>query len=347
MPSPVIQVTRRPLSNSIAINNSTSYDTGLKVLRQASYFNTVQKWQSYLPYEQKVCYGDNISIQIHSQRMGDYFKYPALFICDSNGDVIPGIDLSIAPFFKGVQTVDGNDYISPYNDGIDIPLVSSMWNFTLGSFPAQITADGIYYLRLENYEPTTLNTLVYYSEPMFLRSVWDNTMVFTFAYNGDNASKQIVQGGWFNDPGVNTDPYLPIFSMRAEGFINDFDPNALNIGYLQQGYEQLQIQTLQTTWWTLTIGENFMGIPYYMLQMITEALLADNLAIDNYWRVLYNPNGNSSLTKIWKKKDAQVIPLVYASTTIMDRFQEQQDFVVPYTTPLTRIFTSEFDTTFD
>ena len=336
-----------------AISNSLYFypevPSGLNVLGQASYGEQLMDWQPRLPYNQKALFTDNISLQFHcgySSSLATTLS-AAVYITDYLGNVIAGVDLNTAPYLKGVQTISGNTFTFP-NGGVNVPLKSYQWAFTFGDFPSEIPDGGDYYVKLvvslTDIHGTT--TSEYFSEVIRLTDSHPDTKLFQYLYNTNIASKNIVNSGWFNDYPTNSQPYTLSFSLRSEAYINLFSPKVINVGYSQQNYQQVQIKTRQVTTYTLKVGEISIGIPYYMLQKLTEALLADTLYIDNFAYIVYNPQGQTSLSDMWKIKDSDISPLVFAQTAIMLVSESQNALVSPTPPRYGRIFTDEFDDTF-
>ena len=335
-----------PKCNSVSMTPATP---NFNVLGQAPYADTIQDWQYPLPYTQKINFDDTITVQVHTTDNAGFLPvvYPMLYVCDYQKNVIISIDLNIAPFLKGVQHIPFNIYTEPAT-GATYPLITTMWSFKFSDLDFSGDYGGVYYLKMisQDYlDPTAFTT--FFSEPMFVDTSHQFTKQFQFSYNTNNSLKNIVVSGWFDDYPTNTQQYSPIFTQRAEAYINMFSPKVINIGYLQQQYQQKQIKAQQVRSWKLKVGEISLGIPYYMLEMLTEALLADTVTIDGYAYILYNPTGQSSLADLWKIRDADVVPLVFGECALMERYNSQSAIVTPTPSPYGRIFTSEFDTTFD
>jgi hypothetical protein len=339
----VNQVTIFPNSNSVkfAPANPLYY-----VLGQAPYGQTIQDWQEPLKYSQKVLNTDQLAIMVHYQydlaSLGSYIK---LYVCDQYQNIITGITatLNTYPYRKGNQHIAGNNFTDPYTS-IVTPLYTSLYVFNFEAFyPTYITYGQTYFLRLDNVSSDgTIQT--FYSEPLYVATSHKDTLLIQYSYNSNIANKNIVTTGWFNNSG-HTSPYNPVFSLRLEGYISDLNLKVINIGYLQQQYNQNQIKTEQRRTWQLCLGEISIGIPYYLLEMATEAMLADNIWINSYGYILFNPQGVTQLSDLWKKRDSINAPLVYASAPIMERYPEQQ--ALQTTIPSHRIFTGQFTAPFD
>lgn len=339
-------ITLFPPSTSVAFY--PAIPSGLNVLGQASYLQTIQNWQATIPYWQKIASDDELAILVHTQAsLATPITNPKLYICDQYLNEISAIDLSLAPYNKGTQFVSANTIINPYTQSLNY-LLSTLWVFKFSDFTADLGDSDFYYLRLDNYNQDTATVAtVCYSEPLLVRATHDNTLKFDFNYNTSNAQKNALISGWYDDYPTNTIPYSPVFSQRCEGYIYPLDIKALNIGYLQQSYLQNQLRTLQQRTWTLKLGEISTGIPDYMLEKVTEVMLADNVTIDGYPYILYNPSSSSNLADLWKVRGAgDAAPLRYAATAIMEKTDAQKALFDPVPYSFGGIFTGVFDGTF-
>jgi len=337
---PAQRITIFPLSNSVKISRDRDVPKGLQILGQAVYGLTIQDWQPAQQYYQKIGLNDTITIMVHVQGGSSIAK---LYLCDKYQQEISTIDLNVAPYFKGGQSLAGNTWTA-VSTGTSYPLNSYLFSFTPSAF-TDIVDGEFYYIRCDN-EMTGEDTLSYWSEPLNIATDHPDTMLFTFTYNSNVARKNIIIGGWYNDFPFNSDPYSAVFYQRCEALVSVFVPKVINVGYVKQSYSQVQIKTDQVSTFTLKVGEVSIGIPYYMLQMITEALLADKLTIDDFPYIVFNPQSQTSLSDLWKIKDSEIAPLIFASTTIALVSESQNAIANPGDNPFARIFTSEFSSAF-
>lgn len=321
MPAPPIAVFVN--SNSVSM---TPDDPDYFILGQAPYGQTIQEWQGVVGYAQKVLFTDSLTIMVHTPTRfntgtsevvsGDC----SLYICDKYKNVIA--DLNSAPYYKGKQTIAGNTLTVP-GELFALALKTFCWNFTFAS--QSISTNDFYYLKMTNVgDPgnASTTTRTYYSEPMQLNTAWRNTRRIEYSYNSNIASKGIINSGWFDNYPTNSINYNLKFSFRCEMYINQFVPKVINIGYQQQSYDPLQIKTQQKSVFALKAGEISQGIPYYMLRALTEALLADNVAIttaylsDNPMAFKIFTQSQPSLSDMWKIRDSDNSPLIYANCNI-------------------------------
>ena len=128
----------------------------------------------------------------------------------------------------------------------------------------------------------------------------------------------------------------------------------MNIGYLQQSYQQRQNQTnMLNPIYDLKVGENGLGIPWYMLWKLSAAIYADNLALINngdtygFGFTVFNQNTGSSPADIWKVTNFNDVDnLLRAGTQIMCN-GNPFDLVTPTPIPIGgRVFDDSFDSVF-
>jgi hypothetical protein len=328
----------------------------------------IQNWQYPNRYYQKVCFDDDIAIQMHTQHAVSIAATsyvcppPEMFLCDrydpntgtfhvigaaaDNTTSGSSVNLNVAPYLKGRQMITDNFFANPFTGASD-QLNTSLWSFNFTDLG--VITGGIYYILFVNYSYETYPTVVsqyLFSEPLSVLLHHRNTLYFETSYNANNARKNVVVSGWYDDYPTNSISYSPVFPLRCEGYILDQDPKAINIGYLQQLYDQNQIFTEQKRMKVLKVGELSTGIPQYMLEMVTAAILSDLWTIDGYSYICFNPSPQTSLSDMWKSKRDDNWTLLFASTPIMERFEAQGAILSPDTDVFGRIFTGEFSDEF-
>jgi len=350
---------------------------GLAVLGQSPYgVSGIQSWQFPAKYYQKLLFSDNIVIQMHTQYaisdsgVSRLCPPPLMYLCDyydpntgayhvigaatNNTTVGSSIDLNVAPYFKGSQLISGNDYTNPYTGSVD-PLASYMWSFNFEDLSLDSPANegAIFYVLFVNRSYETYPTVAYqylFSEPFMVRESklsYSPTLYLESGYNANvGGDKNIVITGWYDDYPTNSSSYSPVFTKRFEGYIIDFDPKAVNVGYLQQMYDQQQVFTQQKRMKILKVGELSLGIPPYLLEMITTSILSDMWIIDRYSYICFNPSSQTTLSDIWKTRRDDNRTLLYANTPIMERYSAQAAIVSPTPDMFGRIFTGEFSDEF-
>lgn len=284
---------------------------------QASYSELIQTWQSPVPYIQKVGLEDKLCIQVHTQLNATVLTtLPQLFICDKYKTRLTAYDLSVAPWYKGSQRIEGNNFYNIY-DGTTLDLLTTTWAFAFKNF----IDEGTYYLELVNNADTD-PPISYYSEPLFVRNSLNNTIKFDISYNANNSRKAVVIGGWWNDYPTNSISYNPEFSFRLEGFLKFKTTLSVLIAYLNGNYNQRNIQSQSFDIFDLKIGDLTQGIAAYVMQKANECMLADNIYISSnqYPKpqkyILHLPEGTSKPTEIFKLRDADARPLVYAACQV-------------------------------
>ena len=353
-----------PLSNINLVPVMSSYyfatatNNGLNVLGQATYRNQIRPFQFVLSYFAKALTTDPVSIQIHSYYSGTV----TLHLCDRFQRVITAADavLNAAPAYKGLQVVTGNTFTDPY-DGSVYGLTSSMWDFNWTDLLSFITSDtptDFYYFKL------VADTIEMYSEPILVRTPRYDNMGYLTSFNfsslfnaqwlaNKSQNTNVVVSGWFNDFPTNTVPYFPSFYIRCEATIMQDDPNLVAIAYLRQQYEQQLVTGQQVPRQILKLGLGSLGIPDYMLQMISEIVISDRFSITqdniNYYQYkLWSPSPQTSPSAIWKttRIDNDASPLLYATLPITLGSLSQQAMVDPDPTPSARIYSGVYSSVF-
>ena len=313
----------QPRSNTVKLYEAQPVNPTPE-LAVSSYEQTNQIWQFPLPYVQKVEFTDDIVLQFSVYNSAD--APPFFYLCDSNKNIITSIGgaggnfFDVAPVFKGY--LDIGIYTDPVS-GTPYALRCYMFSFKFGDFSAYLPA-GVYYIQLSFESSPGFSGGVYYSEPMQVLQNHPFTELLQFSYNSNNSEKNIVQNEWFYDWPTNTLPYNPVWAVRAEMYKVYAEPKAINIGYLQSNYEQLQNKTIQRPFWKLTVGENCLGIPFSLLETLTEAILADNFWFAGYPYIIDNPDSKSTLSGVWKVKTMDTVQLCKAECSITERYDAQR-----------------------
>lgn len=296
-----------------------------------SYGQTIQNWQFGLPYLQKLLFTDMVVLQFHVYN--ESTTPPDLYICDQNKNII-GVIGSLypnAPYFKGYQD------IGTYTDPVTSATYNTrvyMFSFRFGDFTASLNGENTYFIKLDFPAEIGTTPYSYFSEPLQVRYEHPYTNLFQFSYNSNNSEKNLVQNGWFYDYPTNTLPYNPTWAVRVEAYKVYQAVKAVNIGYLQSNYQQLQNKTVQRPFWKLCVGENCLGIPPALLEIVSEALLADNVWYAGNPYILDNPDNKSSLVDLWKIKQTDTKPLYRAELTITERYDSQRAMVSNSIIPL-------------
>lgn len=317
---------------TLVTRNSTFYfseatNNGLNILDQADLRNQILPWQADVWYYHKWLMADDCTIMCHTRT--NPAQAPRLYVCkrqvDVNGlpTVVTSIDLNTAPRYKGTQTFPGNTYTDP-DTGATTDLDTSLWVFSFSTFSAYLSTNEIYYLRLDAYNDTSPYS--YYSEPIYLRAdKHPNTQLYQSSYRANRrGNTNVIITGWYDNYPANTVSFVPTFTTRCESYVLPLDPKAVNVGYLNQSYQQLQITTQQLPMRTLKIGELCTGVPDYMLQMITEFLLADSVKIGGYSYILSGQASQTSPADMWKSKRDENSPLLRAATVLTIKTLSQQ-----------------------
>ena len=349
---------------------SAATNNGLNVIGNADLAHTTQPFQygagqPTTVYLAKAVMSDTVTLLFHTQWNGSSTYLPLLYICDVHQNTIGTINLNTAPVLKGYQNIPGNVYTEPFT-GATTQLLASMWSFSWSDFSGSLTPGSIYYIRIDN--PDASNVISsYYSEPIFLAAsslnYWgyemgqQNTLYFSAQYAANRMQNtNVIISNWWNDYSTDSVPYQPVFNVRCEGMLLNTDMQMINIGYLQQNYEALFITGQQVPKRILKIGELSQGIPDYMLQIISEFLIADRVFINNtgnsnlniaaaQWYKLAGGNNSTSPADMWKTKRDDCTPLLYATVPLMLGSNSQQAMVTPYLVPSFRVIDYTGDST--
>ena len=358
-------ITLFPSINSVYMSDPT----GLKVLGQSPYgVYGIQNWMYPAQYQSKVCFSDEMNFTVHIQGddpshqnshaffyLLDYYdpitgnyriagttNYQFVGSATYNSPTVGAIDLNTAPYLKGIQQIVGNNYNNPLSTDNGTPLKSYMWSFSFSDLG--ISTAGTYYLMMMNklhlIAPNTDTYTPTFSEPMQVKSVWPNTLLFQSQFATNKADNwNLVVTGWFNDYPANTQTYTPVFLNRCEGYIIDKDPKAIQVGYMQQSWQQLQTFAKLVRMKSLQVGELSTGIPPHILEGVTAQVLADTYYINGYPYINYNTSNSTQLGDLWKsRRPNDAYPLLYATTQIMEKYQGQGAIVTPPPPVPTRYF---------
>jgi hypothetical protein len=303
--------------------NSRSFD-------QVSFADSLLPGQTAKPYEQKATFADWITIMVHTQYNtitlpGEIWPY--LSILDHNFKVLSGGsstsspgDVNSVPYYKGLQGYDtgliNNVYTDPLTGAVTNMDVS-LWSFRFGDFFNPTTDSGEYYLQM-----TTRNddgdVDIWLSEPIFLFAEQPNTILLQYTDDTNNIYHKNIIDGWYMG-------YIPYFEIRVEGRLLPFDIKSLFIGYEQQDYDRLQMNAKNARIWKFDLGGNTQGVPNYIYEKVAEAFTFDNKAIDG--KLYQVDTDNENLAQVWKKRDSDTSPLIWAELPIRERFNSENVIV--------------------
>lgn len=281
----------------------------------ASFAATVQPWQMKTVYHQKAMFGDQFAVMVHTQNSGTVPEpYPSkLYMLDHNKVLLH--DMNFAPHYIGTQTPTNDFYTDSVSD-VAYQMNCSLWVFTFGAWLIPATDSGIYYLRLDNTDPTGLHIESFYSEPIFLSDTQDRTLYFEYSNNSNK--NDVIVNGWASG-------YFPVFRSRIEADIREYKPFGISIGYTEQDYLQLQQYGQSWRTWMLRLGSNTSGVPAYMLERAAEILNCDNLLIDGKAFIFddQSANGSANAAAFWKVTDTAISPLVHADIAIREKYSNE------------------------
>lgn len=238
--------------------------------------DALRSWQSYKPYKQKIQHGDKKCITIHREDDNDvYFR-----ILDSCGNIV---DISGLGYTDNkVPTVFSiYDSNSSYTDeqGNTTQLSFHAWSFYFSDFNL---SDGIYYLRIyvEFYDGITLvETKKYISEPLNIRSQWNDTLVIQ-STNTTNIQDVIFNYDISQSTGYKGFVFQPVFNLRVEGDIIDYDFESNDNFFTEQDNEERNLKPADWLQKTLQIGAS-RGVPVYMMDKVNHYLNAQSVKIND------------------------------------------------------------------
>ena len=312
-----------------------------------SQIGQVQDWQDKsLIYQQKVKMEQVITVMMHTSVSDPYLPAtdnPKLYLCDQFGQVLTAYSsaLATAPIYKGYQFIAGNNY---EEGGVVTPLVSSLWMFSFNDLG--ITDGGVYYLKLVTFTNPATVAQVLYSEPIFVSNMDLETRLFEYTYNANNSFCNFVLSGWYDDFPTNTIPTQVYFQLRVEAYKNKLATKTLLIGYKQQSYNPVQINTIIKRCWTLNLGEISLGIPEYMVEKVGYAITSDKWIFDGYYYILPFDGNNTQLVDLFKIQETDVNPLRTATTVIQEVSDNQRAITGTSDTLTGRIFDDVFSDVF-
>ena len=182
------------------------------------------------------------------------------------------------------------------------------------------TDNGIYYLKMRIYGNTAgTEYRDYVSEPIFVYPKHLYTTLIEATYNVNRKSEGIVAGGWVDGNSVTV-------QHRVEGFPINYEPESVNVGYLQQEYLYLQQKAQSWRTWLFAMGGVNYGVPQYMHEKVSKAFESDIWKIDGKYFSLSQSEGNS-VSKLWRTTDPVASNLRWATIPIRERFSGEWVFV--------------------
>ena len=295
-------------------------------LGQVPFEDQIQSYQVDQVYNYPALMNDIFALQFHGYFVADAGITHTLYVCDHNKNIISAYTAAIAasPIYKGSQLISGNNYIDPIL-GTSQPLKSYMWAFSFNDLG--VTVGGVYCIMLKTTY-TGEPDILYYSEPIFLSDQQQETNLFQYTYESNNAQKNIVITGWWNDA-LHTVAYSPVWNFRCQAFIGPLDSKFLLIGYAQQNYNPLEIKTLQKWGFQLYLGEAVVGIPDYMVNTAGEVVTSDLWYFDGMPYILPFEGASNNIGKLWERKGEYFNPLCRVNTAIRRRFDQSRALVTP------------------
>lgn len=331
MPSTIIGLFPPPAD--LRFTEVSNYDTpysligGYYQFDQRPYNDSDMAWQTPKPYSQKRSFTDNVTILVQTNTYDTVPLYPDLYVQPYDGSIAIPLSFSGSPFQFGAQRIAGNYYTDPVS-GTQYQLDSFQWKFRFDQLVSAPTDNGIYYLKMRIYGNTAgTEYRDYVSEPIFVYTKHLYTTLIEATYNVNRKSEGIVAGGWVDGNSVTV-------QHRVEGFPINYEPESVNVGYLQQEYLYLQQKAQSWRTWLFAMGGVNYGVPQYMHEKVSKAFESDIWKIDGKYFSLSQSEGNS-VSKLWRTTDPVASNLRWATIPIRERFSGEWVFVSP--TPATAL----------
>lgn len=331
MPSTIIGLFPPPAD--LRFTEVSNYDTpyslvgGYYQFDQRPYNDSDMAWQTPKPYQQKRSFTDNVTVLVQTNTYDTVPIYPDLYVQPYDGSIAIPLSFSGSPFQFGAQRIAGNYYTDPVS-GTQYQLDSFQWKFRFDQLVSAPTDNGIYYLKMRIYGNTAgTEYRDYVSEPIFVYTKHLYTTLIEATYNVNRKSEGIVAGGWVDGNSVTV-------QHRVEGFPINYEPESVNVGYLQQEYLYLQQKAQSWRTWLFAMGGVNYGVPQYMHEKVSKAFESDIWKIDGKYFSLNQSEGNS-VSKLWRTTDPVASNLRWATIPIRERFSGEWVFVSP--TPATAL----------
>lgn len=323
MPSTIIGLFPPPAD--LRFTEVSNYDTpysligGFYQFDQRPYNDSDMAWQTPKPYSQKRSFTDNVTILVQTNTYDTVPLYPDLYVQPYDGSIAIPLSFSGSPFQFGAQRIAGNYYTDPVT-GTQYQLDSFQWKFRFDQIVSAPTDNGIYYLKMRIYGNTAgTEYRDYVSEPIFVYTKHLYTTLIEATYNVNRKSEGIVAGGWVDGNSVTV-------QHRVEGFPINYEPESVNVGYLQQEYLYLQQKAQSWRTWLFAMGGVNYGVPQYMHEKVSKAFESDIWKIDGKYFSLNQTEGNS-VSKLWRTTDPVASNLRWATVPIRERFSGEWVFV--------------------
>lgn len=323
MPSTIIGLFPPPAD--LRFTEVSNYDTpysligGFYQFDQRPYNDSDMAWQTKKPYSQKRSFTDNVTVLVQTNTYDTVPIYPDLYVQPYDGSIAIPLSFSGSPFQFGAQRIAGNYYTDPVS-GTQYQLDSFQWKFRFDQLVTAPTDNGIYYLKMRIYGNTAgTEYRDYVSEPIFVYSQHLYTTLIEATYNVNRKSEGIVAGGWVDGDSVTV-------QHRVEGFPVNYEPQSVNVGYLQQEYLYLQQKAQSWRTWLFALGGISTGVPAYLHEKVSKAMESDIWKIDGKYFAL-NQSEGSSVNKLWQNTAPSASNLRWATTPIRERFSGEWVFV--------------------
>jgi hypothetical protein len=165
-----------------------------------------------------------------------------------------------------VQFYDSNGKVvltdsltSTADPAVKAPYILYQKSFGLGAF-----AEGVYYIVITAGTGGTITQFI--SEGLFIKADWPETLLFEYS-NSRNKQSTIFTSGWSG-------------SIRAEGWLDGFTPNAHFSTYEDQPADVVIINGIPYRTHQLNIGNQWDATPPWLIDKLSRIILLDNVLCD-------------------------------------------------------------------
>lgn len=309
---------------------------------EASLQDSLLCWQQQNTYAQKKIFPELCTVMVHTQAWtGAALPYPDLDVLNSRMETIA--NLSVTPFTAGAQQVSGNvDYDAETNTTTQ--LNSYLWQFQFSQFLSSITDSGIYYLRLSNNSADGAAVEKYLTEPIIVygndATAFPSCMLFQSRNDTNRASQATLASGWDND-------FIPTFQHRVEAHRRAYSPKGIYISMLEQEYQPLKLNAQNYRSFTLDIGGQSQGIPDYLYEKLSEAVITDFFTGDGIPYMQDVTDTDAGIKQLWKGKQPEPSQLGWYTLAIRERYNSQYVFRQSVVSPCSCPFVSNAYQTYD
>lgn len=315
----------------VLVNDPTpaNYLTGgIYQFDQKLFGESAMPWQLQKQYSIKRTFQDPCTVYVNTQANfeGVPGVYPDLIVIDECGNEVQL--LSIPPYIKGAQQIAGNEIVV-VNPDTGLPetyqLDAFLWKFTFGDFLTPSTQSGTYFLKMRVQAADSDVYQDYISEPIMVYNVFPNTVLIQGKNLTNRATQNVLADGW-------SDGLPPTFNHRVEGYPELYSPEGQYVNFLSGDFFNKQLTAQNWRTWKFSLGGMMQGVPYYMVEKISELFITDQWRINNKFFTI-SATTSEGVKQMWEIKDPKTSGLVWGSIPIRERYMNENVTVVLTPTP--------------